>query len=395
MASIRTAVTATYSPLLLSGTLCCNREESIMTEVITQAPAQPSIMDMIAKDLEERAAEQPQPLHNQFAGTSATEQRDAWTAMTATAAGTTDNVPGLTLVNDPQQGQDNLHPAEIEVGGYNAVVAAKIPAQGEGVLTSFGHVYKDALEPGLHAKWPWQHVYMMPTNLIANTVRAQAGSHDLQQVTTQVTVPFHMNAGHGPQVFQKIGTLEKVEAVVINPGVLECLKAVCARYTAEELITKRQHVKEEVEQALKEYIATALKERGLENALSIGVIAITDFKFSDEYNKSIELKVKAAQDALRAESEKKQRITEAEGLREAMKAKADGEAYATEVRSKAEAEAIRRRAEALKVNPALIDLNAIEKWDGKVPVYQGGGTPIPFINVPRPGEVPQPAAPTK
>jgi regulator of protease activity HflC (stomatin/prohibitin superfamily) len=371
-----------------------------MTEVL----AQQIQMDAIEKDLNERAEN---PLEKQVAGTAPAEQQAAWAQMTGTMNGD-DRLPGLALVADQGrgqeqgqgqergqgQGQDNLHPAEIEVGGYNAVVAAKVPAQGEGVLTVFGHVYEEALKPGLHMKYPWQHVYMMPTNLIANTVRAQAGSHDLQQITTQVTIPFHMNEGYGPKVFSKIGTLEKVEAVVINPGVLECLKAVCARYTAEELITKRQQVKEEVELALKGYISQALKERGLENALSIGIIAITDFRFSDEYNKSIELKVKAAQDALRAESEKKQRITEAEGLREATKAKADGEAYATEVRSIAEAGAIRRRAEALKVNPALIDLNAIEKWDGKVPVYQGGGTPIPFINVPKP-EMPKPAAPTK
>lgn len=356
-----------------------------MSEVATMQLQPVQLVEDIEKDLNERA--EGGALSAQAAGMAPDEQRAAWVQMTGTADDGFD-LPGLMLAgNEPSQ--DNLHPAEINVGGYNAVVAAKVPAQAEGVLTAIGHVYPDSLSPGLHMKFPWQHVYMMPTNLIANTVRAQAGSHDLQQITTQVTIPFHMNPGYGPAVFSKIGTLEKVEAVVINPGVLECLKAVCARYTAEELITKRKQVKTEVEAELKTYINTALKERGLEGALSIGLIAITDFKFSDEYNKSIELKVKAAQDALRAESEKKQRITEAEGLRDALKAKADGDAYATEVRSKAEADAIRRRAEALKVNPDLIDLNAIEKWDGKVPVYNGGGNPIPFIKVPTPQAAPE------
>jgi prohibitin 2 len=300
-----------------------------------------------------------------------------------TGGKTTSELPGLTLVADEPGkagGADNLHPAEIKVGGYNAVIGAKVPAQAEGVLTRFGRVYEKPLASGWHFKDPTQHVYMMPTNLIANTVRAQAGSHDLQQVTAEVTIPFHLVQGHGPQVFSKIGSLEKVEAVVINPGVLESLKAICAQYTAEELITKRQTVKDKVEEKLKDYIATALKERGLEDSLRIGNIAITHFEFSEGYNKSIEAKVKAAQDALRAESEKKTRVIEAEGARDAQKARADGEAYMIEVKSKADAAAIQRKADALKANPALINLNAVDKWDGKLPVY-AGGAPVPFINL--------------
>lgn len=338
-------------------------------------------MDFIAKDLTDRA-QKAEPMRQQVAGTSPAEARDAWKQM---SSGETkaDGLPTLALVGGDKGDQtDNLHPAEIQVGGWNAVVAVKVPAQAEGVLTQIGRVYDEPMDSGLHLKFPWQKVYMMPTSLIANTVRAQAGSHDLQQVTTEVTIPFHMVEGFGPKVFKKIGTLEKVEAVVINPGVLESLKAVTARYTAEELITKRQEVKDHVEVKLKDYIHTALEERGLDGAIKIGNIAITHFAFSDGYNKSIEAKVKAAQDALRAESEKKQRVTEAEGIRDAKKATADGEAYSTEVRSKAEADAIKRRAEALKTNPDLIPLTAVEKWDGKLPTYQGGSAPIPFIQVP-------------
>lgn len=342
---------------------------------------QQQVMESIEKDLAARA-EKADKMSKQVASTSAAEKREAWDKMSG--GDDASGLPSLTLVGEQNPNADNLHPAQIEVGGWNAVVAAKVPAQAEGVLTKIGRVYPEPLEPGFHWKSPFQKVYMMPTNLIANTVRASAGSHDLQQVTTEVTIPFHLSKGFGPAVFQKIGTLEKVEAVVINPGVLESLKAVTAKYTAEELITKRQEVKDHVEVKLKDYINTALKERGLEGAIKIGSIAITHFEFSDGYNKSIEAKVKAAQDALRAESEKKQRVTEAEGIRDAKKATADGEAYSTDVRSKAEAEAIRRRAEALRQNPNIIDLNAVEKWDGKLPSYTGGGTPIPFIKVPDP-----------
>lgn len=346
-----------------------------MAEMIMQ---QPLLADKLALDLDKRATESPK-FNAQVADMSPSEQKDAISKMTA-SNGKAD-VPGLELVGNSST--DNLHPAEIQVGGWNAVVMAKVPSQAEGVLTTIGAVDDTPLKSGLHGKLPWQHIYMMPTSLIANTVRAQAGSHDLQQVTTELTVPFHMVEGFGPKVFQKIGTLEKVEAVVINPGVLESLKAVTAQYTAEELITKRAEVKDKVEHKLKEYIHTALGERGLDGAISIGNLAITHFEFSDGYNRSIEAKVKAAQDALRAESEKKQRVTEAEGIRDAKKATADGEAYFTDKTSQAQAEANRRIAESLKVNENLPQLKAVEKWDGKLPQYMGGNTPVPFISVPK------------
>ena len=341
--------------------------------------AQSTIKDSIAEDLSVRTTGSDR-MSTQVASTPANEQREAWRDMTPGGAAM---VPKLSLVSNDEV-TDSLRPAEIPVGGFNAVIAAKVPAQAEGVWTQIGKVYPEPAESGLVLKLPWQHLYMMPTSLIANTVRAKAGSHDLQEVTTEVTVPFHMAKGYGPKVFQNIGTLERVEAVVINPGILESLKAVTAQYTAEELLTKRQEVKDKVEIKLKEYVATALHEKGLDGAINIGNLAITHFDFSPGYKQSIEAKVKAQQDALRAGSEKQQRVTEAEGIRDATKARADGDAYAVDVCSKAEAIAIQRRADALKTNPQLIELNAIDKWDGKLPQYTGGNQPIPFLQVPTP-----------
>ncbi|MBY0547108.1 MAG: hypothetical protein K2W95_07430 [Candidatus Obscuribacterales bacterium] len=354
-----------------------------MTELAT--------MEQIANDIEARASVEAATVAA-LATLTPSETKSAITAMSM--SNSESPLPGLTLVGDDiaAYSGDALHPADINVGGYNAGIGAQVPAQAEGVKTRLGKVYDKSLESGWNWKLPLlDTVIMMPTSTIADTVRAQAVSHDLQQVTTELTVPFHMRKGYGPQVYAKIGTLEKVEGVIINPGVLECLKAVTARYTAEELITKRETVKNEVEDHLKTYVHGALKQRGIEDAIEIGKLALTDFRFSDEYNRSIELKVKAAQDALRAESEKKQRITEAEGIRESSKAKSEGEAFAIELKGKAEAKAIDvksqaeagailRRAEALRANKDLINLNAVEKWDGKLPSVTSGGV-VPFLNI--------------
>ena len=248
-------------------------------------------------------------------------------------------------------------------GGWNAVIFAKVPSGAVGVRTSVGKILDEQLGEGLTMKAPWETVVMMSTRLQADRVNAEAASQDLQKVGARLTVPFSLNPKDAPAVYKNVGNLDQVEAIIINPGVMESLKAVSAKYTAEQLITMRPEVKENVEKALKAYIEQALKDKGIPGAINIGNIAITDFQFSPEFNASIEMKVKAAQDALRAEMEKKQIVTQAEAQRDSQKARADGLAYTVGVQSTAEAAAIKRRADALSANPDIIKLNAVEKWD--------------------------------
>jgi regulator of protease activity HflC (stomatin/prohibitin superfamily) len=132
---------------------------------------------------------------------------------------------------------------------------------------------------------------------------------------------------------------------------------------------------------VKDYIRAALLDKRLPGAIDVGVVAITHFDFSADFNSSIEQKVKAEQDALRAENEKRKQVTQAEANRDSLKAQADGDAYALDTRSKAEAAAIQRKADALRANPGLVQLNAVEKWDGKLPEYMTGNAPLPFLQV--------------
>ena len=221
----------------------------------------------------------------------------------------------------------------------------------------------------------------MPTRLLKHAVHAPAASRDLQAVTAQVAVPFSLLPSAGPQVYQVLGSVEALQASIIDPGVMESVKAVTAQFTAEELVTRREAVKGRIEDQVRAYVREALAQKKLPGAIEIGEVAITHFDFSPEFNTSIEQKVKAEQDALRAENEKKQKVTQAEAQRDSTKAVADGEAYSIEVRSKAEAAAIQRKADALRANANLVELNAVDKWDGKLPEYMTAGAPLPFISV--------------
>jgi regulator of protease activity HflC (stomatin/prohibitin superfamily) len=161
---------------------------------------------------------------------------------------------------------------------------------------------------------------------------------------------------------------------------MESVKAITALYTAEELVTSRAEVKNNIQGAIEEFINTTLEQKGVAGALSLANVAITDFDFSSEFNRAIEEKVKAEQEALKAKNEKLRRVTQAEAAAAERELAADAEAYQIEAASRARAEAIRREAQALKDNPELIQLRIAEKWNGQLPQVTGEGA-LPLLNI--------------
>ncbi len=251
-----------------------------------------------------------------------------------------------------------------------------------GVVRTLGAVEDDAFEEGFHMKIPlMQDVRQIDVRLRKSEQRATAASKDLQVVTAQVAVQYSLIGTVMPKIFQKIGPrAEVVDVNVIDPAILESVKAITAQYTAEELVTRRAEVKIQIQQEIEGFIGTTLRQKGVVGAIHVANVAITDFEFSAEFNRAIEEKVQAEQEALKAENEKLRRVTQAEAAAAERTLAADAEAYKLEVESKARAEAIRREAEALKDNPALIQLRIAEKWDGKLPQVSGGGV-IPLLNI--------------
>lgn len=250
-----------------------------------------------------------------------------------------------------------------------------------GVVRTLGAVQPKPLPEGFHFKKPFMDkIEQIDIRLTKAQSKSAAASKDLQTVATQVTVQYSLTGPVAPQTYQKIGTRDVVAATVIEPAIQESVKAITAQYTAEQLVTKRAEVKLQIQEAIDNFITVTLKDKDVPTALNIANVAITDFEFSDEFNKAIELKVKAEQEALQAINEKTRRVTQAEAAYQEQKLAADAAAYDIEARSKAKAEAIAREAKALKNNPELIQLRLSEKWDGTLPKFTGGET-VPFINV--------------
>ena len=87
----------------------------------------------------------------------------------------------------------------------------------------------------------------------------------------------------------------------------------------------------------------------------------------DAKNEAIQNAQKAENRVREAEANVKIEIAKAEGEAKAMKIKGDGEAYYN-------------RVVAASLNSLLVEQYAIDKWDGKLPTYSGGGN-VPFINL--------------
>ena len=250
-----------------------------------------------------------------------------------------------------------------------------------GVVRTLGAVQPTPLSEGFHFKKPFiDKIEQIDVRLTKAQSKSAAASKDLQTVETQVTVQYSLTGPAAPETFQKIGNRDVVAATVIEPAIQESVKSVTAQYTAEQLVTKRAEVKLQIQQAIDNFIDVTLKDKDVPNALKISNVAITDFEFSDEFNRAIELKVKAEQEALQARNEKVKRVTQAEAAYQEQKLAADAAAYDIEARSKAKADAIAREAKALKDNPELIQLRLSEKWDGTLPKFTGGEA-IPFIDI--------------
>lgn len=231
-----------------------------------------------------------------------------------------------------------------------------VDAGERGVLLQFGNV-QAVYEPGLHFQIPLVHkVVLYDVRTQKSEVQVGAASKDLQLIQATVALNYHVDPKNVGIIHKEIGT--EYDQRIISPAIQESVKAATAQFTAEELITKRPLVKEN--------IRTNLIDRLSPYNIIIDEFSIVDFSFSAEFDRAIEAKQTAEQNALKAQNDLKRIEIEAQQQIET---------------AKAEAESIRIQATALKENKDLIQLKFVEKWNGVLPTYMMGDA-MPLLNLP-------------
>lgn len=228
-----------------------------------------------------------------------------------------------------------------------------------GVQVTMGTVNPVPLTEGFHFVNPISTVKDVDVRLQRATMQgASASTKDLQVVHTDIVVNYRLNAQQTAHIYKDFGL--NLDDKLLGPAINESFKSITAHFNSEELITKRDIVSAEIKQELQEKVG--------KYGIDVSEISLVNFGFSPEYQKSIEAKVIATQEKLKAEQdlqriqvEAKSRIAQAEG----------------------EAKAIAIQAQAIQTNGGeqYVRLQAIDKWDGKLPTYMGGSGPVPFVSV--------------
>jgi prohibitin 2 len=178
-------------------------------------------------------------------------------------------------------------------------------------------------------------------------VQAPCYSSDLQQVKMDLRVLYRIPEASVVQIYQ--GYAGDPFDSLVAPRVQEALKEVTALQSAEQIVKNREEIKTK---------ALAGTRQKIGSLLVVEDVVIQNIDLSKELETAIEAKMVQEQEAAKAKfTQQKTQI----------------EADTAVIKAKGEAESIRIRGEALKENPSFIELQIVEKWDGKTPLVVGNG----------------------
>jgi regulator of protease activity HflC (stomatin/prohibitin superfamily) len=290
----------------------------------------------------------------------------------------------------------NITKPKIIIGAIVAFVALilllivnpfhSVPTGSRGVITQFGAI-KGIASEGMALLPPWQSMTLFSIRAErADIKNAEGSTSDQQPVFTSLTVRYSISPNKVSEVYEQYSHDGDLSSYV-QTAAQEVMKSVTARYTAPELIAKRQQVSSDIMTGMR-------KKLDLYGAQVIN-IDMTNFQFGKDYMAAINEKVTQEQKRLVAENQlktveaqQKQKVAIAEADAAAARAQADGQAYSNLKIAEAQAKALKIQADALAQSKDVLELRRIEvekvkaeRWDGKLPQNMYAGAPIPFLNM--------------
>ena len=219
-----------------------------------------------------------------------------------------------------------------------------IPAGKRGVLMEFGQVKEVILAEGLHPFIPVVNtVEKLSVRVQKQEIIVQAACQDLQNISIEVALNWHLDASKIYLVFQQIGNQNQIIDKIINPSLSEVIKSVTAQYTAEEMITQRSQLKTEVDTQLHDHLKIY--------HILMDDLSFLNIHFSDRFQEAVEAKQIAEQEARRA------------GFI-AQKALKKAEAKINLAKGEAEA----NRLIQASLTPEILQRQTLKKWNGHLPL---------------------------
>lgn len=256
---------------------------------------------------------------------------------------------------------------------------AKVNAGHVGVVEHFGKVRESTLQPGFHVTKYFEHVRPVDVRTQRHNYTTEAFSADIQQVILAIAVNENVSPDSAYKIYTTVGM--DFLSNLLEPRLLENVKVVVSKYTAESLIANRETLSAEVLERMKHDMAPY--------GINVTTISIENIDFTDSYEAAIEAKQVATQEKQRAKTQEEQKTMEAQQKAErarieaqadadVKKINADAAAYEIKAQADAQAEANKKISETL--SEALIQYNKIRQWDGKLPVVTTSDS-MPIINL--------------
>ena len=225
-----------------------------------------------------------------------------------------------------------------------------------GVKVTLGQTSPVALEEGVHFVMPFiSTVKKMNVKTVKSNIATMAQSKDIQQARIVYVVNYNLQPENAPKMWRTVG--RDYVSVVVMPTVEGIVKDTIGKWNAQDIVANREKVASEVLFKLNEKLGPKY--------INVSDFQITEIQYSQAFEQAIESKVTAEQEALKAKNKTVQ---------------VQEEARQKIIASEAEAKSMAIRAQALTQNKNLVEYEAVQKWDGKLPQYMMGNS-VPFVRL--------------
>jgi prohibitin 2 len=222
-----------------------------------------------------------------------------------------------------------------------------------GVEVTMGRVSTAFKPEGFGLKTPLMTA-VHPVSIRQQTAedKAECYSSDLQQIIIELRVLFRIPESSVVKMFKEYHG-DPFESL-IAPRVQEAVKEVVALQSAEQVVKNREQIKTR---------ALELARKKVGTLMVVEDIVIQNIALTKELERAIEAKMVQEQEASKSKY---------------LQQRAQIDADTAVIQAKGEAESIRIRGQALKDDPAFVDLKIVDKWDGTTPLVIGSGDNMLF-----------------
>ncbi len=225
-----------------------------------------------------------------------------------------------------------------------------------GVKVTLGKVSPQSFTEGVHFVMPFiSKIHKMDVKTQKSNIATTVFTRDIQQARLTYVINYNLQPENTHKMYKEVG--KNYKDTILIPTVEGVVKNVIGGWQATDLIANRAKATSD--------ILLKLQEQLDDNYISVTDFNITDIDYSDSFEKAVEAKTVAEQEALKAKNKTVQ---------------VQEEARQKVISAEAEAKSMAIRANALTQNKNLVEYEAVQKWDGKLPEYMMGNS-VPFVNL--------------